>query len=598
VIRCEVRSAPQRRVLAGAIVAVVATIWLVASPSAFAQLSFSSTDFPISGVMPEAVVASDFNGDGHLDLATANQGLPASEGGVEVLLGDGTGSFADKDQYSANDNPISLDIGDFNADSHVDLAVANHTSGDVSVLLGAGDGSFGAPTNYAVGGGCTSTNLIFPEAVVVGFFNADAHPDLAVANFGCNSVSILLGKGDGTFAAATDIDVGEGPDALATGEFNGDLNLDLVVPLTGDQAGSAAVLLGQGDGTFVSTSQGAPAGPVSLFVEVAVGDFNGDTKADLVFASGDPLAGGLISVALGQGDGTFASPTNSSFGDATSSVAVADFNADSVVDVATTDNLSPAVWVLLGVGNGTLMSPRSFAASSPNWVTVGNFNTDPLPDMATADPDLNDARVTVLLNTTPPPSPAPTVSVAAGGSCTPNGRQGTIELALGEAEEPASGLSLSVTSSDHAVVPTRDITFGGSGASRELTVRPAAGRRGTAVVTVNRLSDGQVTGLVPVTVHAAGNGASRVVGGPGADVAFGQGGSDRLAGLGGNDLLCGGNGADKLLGGEHDDSLHGGRGRDRLAGGPGADRFNGGPGKDLATDFDPAEGDTQDGTMP
>jgi Ca2+-binding RTX toxin-like protein len=544
-------------------------------------------------LLPEAVVNTDFNGDGHLDLATANSASDT----VEVLLGNGTGSFADTNQYSTDSSPISLGIGDFNADSHMDLAVANHGSGDVSVLVGAGDGTFGPRTDYPVGGRCASPGSIFPEALVVGFFNADAHPDLAVANLGCGSVSILLGKGDGTFRDATNIPVGDGPDALATGDFNGDGNLDLVAPLTGASSGEAAVLLGEGDGTFVPTQDGALSGPVTLFVEVAVGDFNGDEKADLVFASGDPISGGTISVALGQGDGTFTGTTDYMFGDATTSVAVADFNDDAVPDVATTDTLLPAVWVLLGTGDGTLMKPMQFPASAPEWVTVGNFNADLLPDIATADLSAS-SRVSALLNTTPPPTAAPTLSVAAGGSCRSDGQEGTVPLALPASGEPPDAVSLSMTSSTPDLVPTSAITLGGTGFDRTLTVRPVAGRTGTAVITVNRLSDGQRTGSVPVTVRVGANGADDLEGGDGADMLFGGNGADTLTGGGGNDLLCGGNGTDALSGGDGDDTMDGGRAKDRLAGGTGADLFVGGPGKEVAADLSPREGDTQDGTVP
>jgi hypothetical protein len=219
-------------------------------------------------------------------------------------------------------------------------------------------------------------------------------------------------------------------------------------------------------------------------------------------------------------------------------------------------------------------------------------------DMATADPVFNDDEVTVLLNTTPSPEPGPTVSVPAGGSCAPSGRAGTIALALGEGGQPSGEVSLSLTSSNQALVPTSNIGFAGSGDTRSLTVRPVAGRTRTAVITVNRLSDGQLTGSIPVTVRVAANGANSVVGDAAADILFGQNGAVTLAGLGGNDLLCGGNGADQLSGGEGDDTLDGGRGPDRLGGGPGADRFFGGPGKDRASDFSPAGGDSQDGTVP
>jgi Ca2+-binding RTX toxin-like protein len=219
--------------------------------------------------------------------------------------------------------------------------------------------------------------------------------------------------------------------------------------------------------------------------------------------------------------------------------------------------------------------------------------------MATAD---TNNQVSVLLNTTPPPSATATVSVAAGGSCGPDGRQGTVPLALPASGEPASALSLSVTSSKPDLVPTSAITLGGGGLDRTLAVRPVAGRTGTAVITVNRLSDGQRTGSVPVTVRVGGNGADDLRPLPGeqdgADMLFGGNGPDTLTGGSGNDLLCGGNGPDTLSGGDGDDTVDGGRAKDRLAGGPGADRFVGGPGKDVAADLNPREGDTQDGTIP
>ena len=204
----------------------------------------------------------------------------------------------------------------------------------------------------------------------------------------------------------------------------------------------------------------------------------------------------------------------------------------------------------------------------------------------------------MLLNTTPPPSPVPTVSVAAGGSCGPGGRRGTIPLALAASGEPASAVGLSMTSSNPDLVPTSAIAFGGGGFDRTLAVRPVAGRTGTSVMTITRLSHGQVTGSVPVTVRVGAGGADNLAGGDGTDMMFGRNGADKLAGGGGNDLLCGGNGADNVSGGDGDDTVDGGRAKDRLSGGPEADRFVGGRGKDVAGDLNADDGDTQDGTIP
>lgn len=561
-----------------ALAAAVATLCLAAAPSAFAQLSFNATDFALSGSeRPEAVVANDFDGDGHLDLATAENGsdFPPDEGGVEVMLGDGTGNFTDFGEATAGDGPFALAAGNLDANTQTDLAVANNSSGNVSVLLGSGSGTFGAPTDFPSG--------TRPTSIIAGFFNADAHADLAVTNFIDQTVSVLLGNGDGTFSGPTTYPVGDGPDDVAAGDFNGDGNLDLVVANSGGGSETASILLGRGGGSFRRPTS-VQVGPNPN--AVAVGDFNRDGVPDLAFSIAFFSSGG-ISILLGAGDGSFNAPSETQVGESTTSVAVADFNADSVLDIATTDREASAVLVLPGQGNGTFSTPLSFPADGANDVATGNFDANPLPDMVTAD--TSPGRLTVLLNATPSPGAGPGVRVAAGASCAPSGQEGTITLALGAGDD-----ALSVTSSDQALVPTQNISIGGSGGSRTLTVEPARGRSGTAVVTVNGLSNGQVTGSVGVTV-GVGNGAT---GGDGPDILFAQNGADTLDGGGGNDLLCGGNGPDTLSGGPGDDTLDGGRGPDRLAGGPGADRFAGGQGKDVAVDFDPAGGDTQDGTIP
>jgi Ca2+-binding RTX toxin-like protein len=210
---------------------------------------------------------------------------------------------------------------------------------------------------------------------------------------------------------------------------------------------------------------------------------------------------------------------------------------------------------------------------------------------------------------------APSVTVAAGGTCGTNDRSGTINLTVGDVESAAATLTLSAASSNPALVPSGNVVFAGGGAARTLTATSVAGRTGTAILTVT-VRDGQATGSVQVTVKVGGNGNDTLLGGPATNLLFGQVGNDTLTGGGGIDLLCGGNGDDTLSGGGDDDSLGGGAGNDRLIGGPGADnlaggagndrltggqgadRFSGGVGTDAATDFSAAEGDTTDGTIP
>ena len=114
-------------------------------------------------------------------------------------------------------------VGDFNGDGKLDIAVANEGSNTVSIFLGNGLGGFATAVTYSTGG-------TEPESLAVGDFNGDGYLDLAVANYGSNNVSVLLGNGNGTFAAAkTFSSGGSGPDSLAVGDFNGDGKLDLAV---------------------------------------------------------------------------------------------------------------------------------------------------------------------------------------------------------------------------------------------------------------------------------------------------------------------------------------------------------------------------------
>jgi hypothetical protein len=182
-------------------------------------------------------------------------------------------------------------VGDFNGDGETDLVVANGNSpGTVSIFLGKGDGTFQSPAHYA-----TAPN---PLAVTVGDFNHDGKLDLAVAGAGVGSVSILLGKGDGTFQSHVDYSAGQGPIAIVDADLNHDGRLDLAV--SNNSGSTVSVLLGNGDGTF-QTQRIYNLGHPSL-TALAVGDLNGDGKPDLAVANNFD---NTITLMLGKGDGTF-----------------------------------------------------------------------------------------------------------------------------------------------------------------------------------------------------------------------------------------------------------------------------------------------------
>jgi hypothetical protein len=273
--------------------------------------------------------------------------------------------------------------GDFNQDGIPDLVVVNSSSNNVSVLLGKGDGTFQPQVLYAVGAA--------PAAGAVGDFNGDGFLDLAVVNSSTNSnnVSVLLGKGDGTFQSQVVYQLGNTPWAVAVGDFNGDGIPDLVVA-NNDQVGSVSVLLGNGDGTF----QPQAAYPTGSFPDALVlADFNNDRILDIATAdSGD----NNVSIMLGNGDGTFRAPAVYAVGVSPYAVAAGDLNGDGYADLITANYSSNTVSVLLGNGDGTFQVQVPYSTGSgPAQVTIGDFNNDGILDLAVANS--GDNNVSLLL---------------------------------------------------------------------------------------------------------------------------------------------------------------------------------------------------------
>ena len=346
-----------------------------------APLTFAPAVNYGTGSKPDSVAIGDLNGDGKLDLATAN----TASNSVSVLIGNGNGTFATAQSFGAGTGAGSVAIGDFNADNKLDLVTANTRPGvnSVSVLIGNGNGTFAAAVQYPVG-----TN---PSSVAVGDLNGDGKLDLAAANSGGTTVSVLLGNGDGTLGAQTAYGGGAGATAIALGDLNNDGKADLIT--ANPVSTRINVLLGNGDGTFGANS--TPYGgdyPLSL----ALADLNGDGKLDLVVAN---VTISTVGVLIGNGNGGFGSPVNYAAGNGPVGVAISDLDADGKLDIAAANQRGDTVSVLRGAGDGSFASATSHPVGDGSFaVAIADLDGDGRRDVVTAN--VNSNNVSVLSNAT------------------------------------------------------------------------------------------------------------------------------------------------------------------------------------------------------
>jgi hypothetical protein len=454
-----------------------ATVNVTVLPLGFApQQTFEA------GPNPQAAAVGDFNGDGKPDLVVTNAGFSAfPENTVLVLLNTTptrgtTATFTAPQSFATGQDPVSVVVGDFNGDGKPDLAVANKTDNTVSVFLnttptGTSTVSFAAPQTFAVGNA--------PVSVATADLNGDGKPDLVVANMNGASVSVLVnttpaGAGTVSLAAQQTFSVGSSPDDVIAADFNGDGQPDLAVAVNE----VPTILLNTTVSGSATVTFAAPQTFAGNAFYLAAADFNGDGKPDLAGAAGYNTSPSvwLNTTPTGSSTLTFTNPQTFAAGQSPISVAAGDFNGDGRPELAVSNSADNSVSVLLNVMATGASAPafapqQTFAVDTvPTFVAAADFNGDGAPDLVTMNLT-RIAGVSVLLNTT---LPGVSPQAVATGQDQPRA------LTLVGAAPNNDPFTLAVTAA-----PAHGTLSGFNAATGQVTYTPAAGYAGPDSFTFN-----------------------------------------------------------------------------------------------------------------
>ncbi len=378
------------------------------------QLSFST------GSVPQSVAIGDLDGDGKPDLAIANQG----DSTVSVLRNTSTSgsvNFATQLSFSTGVGSFSVAMGDIDGDGKPDLAIANSGDDTVSVLRNtstSGNVNFATQLTFSVGSS--------PQSVVIGDIDGDGKPDLAIANSSDNTVSVLRNTSTSVninFATQLTFSVGSSPQSVVIGDLDGDGKLDLAIANSGDFTNPSTVSVlrntsTSGNVNFATQLTFATGVAPS---SVAIGDLDGDGKPDLAIANSFNNTTSVLRNTSTSGSINFATQlTFSSFG--SFSVAIGDLDGDGKPDLATADSFNNTTSVLRNTsssGNINFATALPFSTGiGPTSVAIGDLDGDGKPDLAISNFGglMAPGTVSVLANTCMPSQASTTTTVSSSAN--------------------------------------------------------------------------------------------------------------------------------------------------------------------------------------
>ena len=274
--------------------------------------------------------------------------------------------------YAVGGRPAEARIVDVSGDGMPDLVVENYNSNTLSVLLGNGDGTLKAKVDYATADG--------PWSMAIGDVDGDGKIDVVTCNYGASSASVFINNGNGTFKAKADYTTGTGtnPECLRMGDVDGDDDLDIFT--ANASTNNVSIVLNNGNGTFSApTTFSTATHPTSIDLS----DLDGDGKQDLATAN---YSAGSVSVLMGNGNGTFVAAVNYAASGNPQMVLAADLDRDGSPDLSTVNWGSNSASILLNKGDGTFAAKVDYAiGNGPYAFSVIDLNQDSAPDLVTTN---------------------------------------------------------------------------------------------------------------------------------------------------------------------------------------------------------------------